>query len=194
MAACGECPPPQIDAVRAPFLYDGPLARAIRALKFSGWRALGVHLAAAMAELLALAPVEGFAPDLATWVPLSGRRRAARGFDQAETLARLVAWRLDVPAAGLLARARDTPAQARRSARDRRTALRGAFVASARPPPSVLLVDDVFTTGATAAACAGALRRRGARRIVVLAAARAVRGPVPTRCYGAEGADRPGPI
>lgn len=165
-------------------MYEGPLARAIRALKFSGWRALAPSLAGAMVESLAVQPVEGFAPAVLTWVPLSRRRKGARGFDQAEVLAALVASRLGLGAIPLLSRVRETAAQATRTGRQRRASLRGAFAPSGRAPPSVLLVDDVLTTGVTAAACAAALRDGGARRVVVLAAARSCRGEVPARCYG----------
>ncbi|HJV04225.1 MAG TPA: ComF family protein, partial [Actinomycetota bacterium] len=119
-----------------------------------------------------------------SWVPLSRRRRARRGFDQAEALARAVAPRLGLPAIPLLERIRDTPAQARRRGRDRRGSLHEAFRAMSSAPDRVLLVDDVLTTGATAAACAAALKRAGARRVSVLTAARSVGGPLPGRCFG----------
>jgi ComF family protein len=179
LGSCGDCPPGEIDRARAAFLYDGPVARAIKGMKFAGWRALAEHLGAAMAEVW-----DGEAIDALTWVPLSRRRRARRGFDQAEALAQVVAPRLGAPALGLLERLRDTPAQARRRGRDRRSALREAFRAGAEAPDRVLLIDDVLTTGATAAACAGALKRAGARRVLVLTAARSVGGPVPRRCFG----------
>ena len=165
---------------RAPFVYDGPVAAAIRGMKFSGWHALAGHLAGAMAEV-AERPV-----DAVTWVPLSSRRRARRGFDQAEQLARAVAARLQRPAVRLLRRVRDTRAQARLAGRDRRSALAGAFTAVRAPPATVLLVDDVLTTGSTAGTCAEALVEAGAGRVDLLTAARSLGGPVPARCYGVE--------
>jgi ComF family protein len=176
LSRCGDCPPRSIDAVRAPFLYEGPIARAIRGMKFSGWHALGSHLAGAMAE------VWGLEADVVTWVPLSRRRRARRGFDQAEVLAGAVGPLVGLPVTRLLRRVRDTPAQARRRGPARRSALRGAFVATAPAPARVVLVDDVLTTGSTAAACATVLRRAGARTVVALVAARSIGGPVPARC------------
>ena len=184
MRSCADCPPRPIHAARAPFVYEGPVSRAIRALKFSGWRALAPSLAAAMVEAFELHPVEGFAPDAVTWVPLAPRRRGARGFDQAEILAAFVASKLGLDTAPLLGRVHDTTAQATRTGRQRRASLREAFAPRGRAPPSVLLVDDVLTTGVTAAACAAALKRGGARRVVVLTAARSCRGAVPARCYG----------
>jgi competence protein ComFC len=177
LSQCVECPPRTIDSSRAPFLYAGPMARAVRALKFSGWRALAPPLAAAMAGTWTL-DVE-----CVTWVPLSRRRRAARGFDQAEVLAREVAARLSTPVSGLLRRTRETASQVSRSGRERRRALQDAFSTVGFVPPSVLLVDDVLTTGATASSCAVALRKAGATHVGVVTAARSIRGPVPARCF-----------
>jgi predicted amidophosphoribosyltransferase len=147
-------------------------------VKFSGWRAAVAAISPALADLAAGAPVRSIRPTL-TWVPLGRRRRRTRGFDQAEVLARALAARTGWPASRLLLRVRETGPQARRSGEARRTALRGAFVACARPPPFVVLVDDVLTTGATAAECAAVLRAAGARRVGLLTLARALGGPVP---------------
>jgi hypothetical protein len=118
-----------------------------------------------------------------TWVPLGPRRRRARGFDQAEALARRVGSLAGLPVRRLLRRRVETDPQARRSARDRHRALRGAFVAAHDVPERVLLIDDVLTSGATSSACASALRGGGTRAVAVLTAARALGGPLPGRCY-----------
>ncbi|MFL5798776.1 MAG: double zinc ribbon domain-containing protein [Actinomycetota bacterium] len=183
---CRDCPPPTLATARAPFLYEGPARSALYRLKFSGWRAVADALGAAMAA------VDDSGAVAVTWVPLGRRRRAERGYDQARALARAVGSRLGLPVLPLLRRVADTDPQARRTARERRLAMRGAFEAVARPPPGpLLLVDDVLTTGATAAECAGVLRAAGARSVALLTAARAVAGPVPARCY-ARGDSRPG--
>jgi ComF family protein len=183
LPSCSDCPPRVIDEARAPFLYEGPISQAIRGMKFSGWHALGAHLAAAMAEVAGdLLPA-----DIVAWVPLARRRLRRRGFDQAEVLASALANRLDLPSSRLLRRIRDTTAQARKGGSERRRALQGAFEAGEDPPGTVLLVDDVLTTGATAAACARTLKRAGATRVSVLTAARSLGGPVPARCRGSSG-------
>ena len=188
LPTCRDCPPEGIDLARSPFLYEGPIAAAIRGMKFGGWRALAPRLAAAIAAVLPEPPVA----DAVCWVPLSARRRRRRGFDQAEVLARALADLLALPAVRALHRRRDTPEQARLSGARRRAVLVGVFRPRRRAPPTLLLVDDVLTTGATAAACAAALRDGGAQRVVVATAARAVRGPVPAGTYGGSRSGHPG--
>jgi ComF family protein len=171
-AACRHCPPETIAGARSAFLFDGPARSAVHRLKFAGWRPVAEALGAAMAASWDLEA------DAVTWVPLSRRRRADRGFDQALALARVVARRLDLPLMPLLRRVADGGQQARRGGSERRRAVRGAFEARDRASARVVLVDDVLTTGATASACAEALVAAGAREVFVLTAARAASGAV----------------
>lgn len=98
-------------------------------------------------------------------VPLHSARLRARGFNQAETLARAFAVATGRRSVlGILERMRRTRPQT--EAPDRGTNVRGAF--AARPLPSslrgrpFLLVDDVRTSGATLDGCVEALRAAGA--------------------------------
>jgi ComF family protein len=146
-----------------------PLARAVRALKFRGHRAVAATLGEAMARVLPSGP-----HDLVVPVPLHVARLRERGYNQAVLLARALARTagLHVMPSGLVRR-RPTPAQADLDAVARRANVRGAFVAPARlAGAAVVLVDDVLTTGATADACARALRAAGARRVSVLTVGR----------------------
>jgi predicted amidophosphoribosyltransferase len=190
VAGCRDCPPPPVTSVRAAFLFEGPARRAVHRLKFAGWRDVARALSAAVAACPDLPEA-----DVITWVPLARRRLAERGYDQARALAVGLAGALGLPAVKLLRRRVATGPQARRTAEQRREALRGAFVAIRRPPERVLLVDDVLTTGATVAACAQALVEGGGRDVLVAAAARALGGSalrlVPDRAYPRVG-PRPG--
>lgn len=114
-------------------------------------------------------------------VPLHPDRLRARGFNQAELLARRVAAGLGVPCEiRALRRIHQAHPQVELRGGDRQENVRGAFApGGAAVSGTVLLVDDVYATGATAAACACALRQAGAARIVVLTLARAVRRDSP---------------
>ncbi len=157
---------------RAPFGFVGPVRRAVHRLKFGGWRPVADALAVAMVGAWDGAPWGP--PDAVTWVPLSRRRLATRGYDQARALASAVAPRLGAPRVRLLRRAGDAGPQARRGGAERRAAMRGVFAAAREVSGRILLVDDVLTTGATAGACAEALLAAGASEVALLAAARSI--------------------
>ena len=108
-------------------------------------------------------------------VPLHPQRRRERGFNQAESLCRLLGRRAGLPVWKALRRVRFTEPQARLGRDERLENLRGAFAAARRRPVSgahVLLVDDVFTTGTTVDECARVLRKAGAASVRVLTVAR----------------------
>lgn len=172
LSACPDCPPSPVALSRAPFGFVGPVRRAVHRLKFGGWRPVAEALATAMVGVWDGAPWGP--PDAVTWVPLSRRRLATRGYDQAKALASAVAPRVGVPRVRLLRRVGDAGPQARRGGLERRRAMRGVFAATGAASGRILLVDDVLTTGATAAACAEALRAAGASDVALLTAARSI--------------------
>lgn len=98
-------------------------------------------------------------------IPLHGRRRRNRGFNQAEELARLVGPPLGLRSDGTgLQRRRATAQQAKQDeVAGRVQNLKGAFRAQAAPedPRGVILVDDLVTSGATVAAAVQALQEKG---------------------------------
>jgi ComF family protein len=154
----------------------------IHCLKYEGRRVLAVRLGEMLRERGADV-LEG--ADLVVPVPLHWRRQHARGFNQAEDIAR----RLDLPVVRALRRVRATSPQFGLSASRRRRNVRGAFAPPRRGVlrrrrhdarvrgACVVLVDDVSTTGATLQACAETLREGGAREVRALTAARALSTP-----------------
>jgi len=110
-------------------------------------------------------------PDLILPVPLHFWRRLRRGYNQAQSLAEMIARRLSRPCRPRwLRRIRDTPLQSMQSATARRQNVIGAFALSAWAQVKdsrVLLIDDVLTTGATADAVAGVLIHAGAAQVDV---------------------------
>lgn len=105
-------------------------------------------------------------------VPLTGRRRRQRGYNQSEAIARGVERATGLPVAkGALARRDFYSSQTSLDAFLRIENVRKAFVA--KQPEKirgrhVLLVDDVCTTGATLAACGAVLVRAGAADVSAL--------------------------
>ena len=143
--------------------YEGALGALVRAGKYAPRTALLAGLGHRLGHgLLDRAPDW----DAVTWVPSPTVRRASRGFDPAETVARAVAAELGRPLVATLRRVEPSP-QVARSDRERRQAIRGAYVTrdTISSKPRFLLVDDVVTTGATLATCADALLCAGARAI-----------------------------
>jgi ComF family protein len=171
---CGACRlrPPAFDRLIALWSYQPPLDAVVQAFKFRRLDYLGLHLAEALAVELGAA-LTGF--DLLVPVPLHWRRRLARGYNQAERIARPLAGRLGIPFAPVLRRVHATPPQSLLGREDRLANLRRAFRVrrnAAVHSLRILLVDDVTTTGATLEAAASALRNAGAAAVTALAAGR----------------------
>jgi len=192
--------PPAFDRLWAAWRYEGPAAAVIGGLKYRRLDYLGGHLAQAMVAAMVTRPLGGQSAagesgdrhpgddergggawDLVVPVPLHWRRRLARGFNQAERIARPLAARLGLPMRPVLRRRRATPAQARLGRAERlgnldeafdvrQTLLRGRGMRL--DGAHALLVDDVATTGATLDAAARALREAGAECVTAVVAVR----------------------
>lgn len=168
--ACRLCAgwPAGFGPVRSAVLLDARVRPLVHRFKYQGWPRLAEAFAVRMAPLLAGVTDTDLVP-----IPLSARRRRARGYNQAEVLARALGRLTGLPTCPeRLRRTRDTPTQTRLAPEARLANLAEAFHATPGQRAAVL-VDDVFTTGATLVSAAGALLDGGASRVLAITFARA---------------------
>ena len=160
--------------------YDGELRELIHLFKYNGIRSAGTMLARLLGQTIGglQLPVD----TVLIPVPLWPGKRQARGFNQAEAIAR--AFCGFKPSSGIqldtssLLRTRETASQTGLTRRQRRANVRGAFAvknAEKVRGRSILLVDDVMTTGTTVNECARVLLRAGAKEVFVATVARATK-------------------
>jgi ComF family protein len=175
-AECGRCiqSPPPLDACHAALSYEYPWSSLITQYKFGGQAGWAESFATLMRSAPWVEPaLEG--ADMVLPMPLSGRRLAERGFNQALVLARALAPQKTEP--GLLLRIRHTTAQTELDLKGRLVNVQGAFAveplrAARLRGRNVVLVDDVMTSGASLFTAAQALRLAGAARVTALVLAR----------------------
>jgi ComF family protein len=160
--------------------YEGALRDLIHLFKYNRIRPAGKALGGLLNHTVAAMAL----PDsvIVVPVPLWSGKRTARGFNQAEAIARSFmdcqspsSIQLDT---SILVRTRETASQTGLTRHQRRDNVRGAF-AVLNPAKvkgrSILVVDDVMTTGTTAGECARVLRRAGAKEVFVATVARATK-------------------
>jgi len=173
--------PPRFKRAAAYGAYAGELRDLIHLFKYQQVRSAGKTLARFLSEAVAALDL----PEKVTVipVPLWKGKRQARGFNQAEEIARAfmsfhvgpASIQLDTAS---LIRRRDTASQTGLTRRQRQANVRGAFAVVHKEKIqglSILMVDDVMTTGTTAAECARALLRAGAKEVFVATVARATK-------------------
>lgn len=153
-----------VDAFWAGWCHEGAAAELVRSLKYGRMTGHVTPIADRMASEIGA----GCNADLVTWVPCSPSRRADRGFDQGELLARAVARRLGLRARRLLRRLDNQPQTAR--SREGRLAGPRLIVRRGGALGSVLVIDDVCTTGSTLRAAAVALLGAGASGVTAAVA------------------------
>ncbi|HET8892152.1 MAG TPA: ComF family protein [Candidatus Angelobacter sp.] len=193
-ALCGMCrrAQPHFRRAVAYGAYEGALRDVVHLFKYDGVKPAGKLLG----KLLDRAAIAMALPDavIVVPVPLWSGKRHARGFNQAEAIARAF---IDFQSASsiqldtsVLVRTRETASQTGLTRHQRRANVRGAFAvvkAEKVKGRSILVVDDVMTTGTTAGECARVLRRAGAKEVFVATVARATKeaASVPAIAAGA---------
>ena len=157
---------------RAPYLYEGPAKAMIKALKYKGTLALVPIMAKKLSDFW-MTNLQ-WDTDLTVPVPLARDRKAQRGFNQSDLIAKAFCRNTGLkydPRA--LMKIRETLQQVGLNAEERRENLSGAFAAepSLVREKRILLIDDVMTTGSTFAECSAALLEAGASTVMCLSVA-----------------------
>jgi ComF family protein len=160
----------------AAFTHEGPVRRALAALKYTGASRLAAMLAGVAAPALEpLVLISG--PAVLVPVPVHRDRLRERGYNQAQLIANALGRHAALPCANLLDRVRPTTKQHRLDRAARLANLREAFALRSGlelVPATVILVDDILTTTATLEACASVLRDAGVEAVYGFAVAREV--------------------
>lgn len=164
-----------LDSFAAVWYYEGSVRKSLLRYKFHNARGYAPAYGRMLAMKLVSQGQEGF--DVLTWVPVSPQRKARRGYDQVELLARAVGKELGMEPVAILEKIRhNRPQSGLRDASERRANVLGVY--RVRSPEAVagkrvLLLDDILTTGATAAEAARVLRTAGAEEVHCAAVAAA---------------------
>lgn len=160
------------NAVRSWGRYAGELRQAILVLKHRRNGMLGSSLAQGLMRVL---QAQDWKVDALAPIPLAQQRRAERGFNQVDLLARPLSiwtgirW---LPAA--LERLRETELQMALTVAQRWENVHNSFKADPQQVGglNVLVIDDIMTTGATLDAAACSLWTAGAKAVYGLTLAR----------------------
>ena len=155
--------------------YKDPLKKLILAKKWSDPLA-SVQLGRL---LWTMTPLSSLDYDIITPIPLHWTRYAARGFNQAEEIARIIQKKKNVPLVHLLKRIKKTAFQFDLTSASRGMNVKNAFVLRAQDKNKykdkhILLVDDLLTTGSTVREAAKELLRLEPRKITVVVACRVI--------------------
>lgn len=156
--------------------YEGNVRKSLLRYKFRGARRYAPAYGRMLTMRISQELPEGF--DILTWIPVSAKRKASRGYDQVELIARAVGRELGMKPIPLLKKVQDNPPQSsltddsmrKRNVSDVYQFRGGADISGKR----ILLLDDILTTGATAEEAARILLCAGAEEVhcAAMAAAR----------------------
>jgi ComF family protein len=154
--------------------YKGIVRQAIMKLKFYNKkrvaRTLGILMADKIKQMTSLPKF-----DIITYIPLSKKRLAQRGYNQSKLLCSVIAEELNFPISeNVLWKVKDTPPQSTLNRDERQHNIKNAFMVKDKysiKDMIILLVDDIYTTGRTVNECSRLLKKAGAKEIYVVTAA-----------------------
>jgi len=154
-------------------LHTDILRNALHNLKYLNQRQIAPLLATRLADIFGHIPHK---PDFITCVPMHPKKRAQRGYNQADLIAQPFAHLVNIPyLPDALIRTKETISQVGLSAEQRHDNMQDVFKVHSEQIRGKIgvIVDDVLTTGATLKECATALLDGGASAVVGMTITRA---------------------
>lgn len=151
---------------RALYEYESA-AMPIYRFKYGGRREYAEYFGAQMAEYLGEF-IRNIQPEGLIPIPLHRKRKAVRGYNQAELLAWALGRHLDVPVyTGFLVREKNTSPLKYENPQERQNNLKKAFNIARNDVKleKIIIVDDIYTTGSTMDEAARVLKAAGVKEV-----------------------------
>ena len=158
------------DRGRAVWLHKPPVNHSIYCFKYKNQRQFAKYYAAEMFHIYNRI-IYAWNPDCIVPIPLHGRRKRKRGYNQAQLIAKELSKLSGIPInISALKRIRYTDPQKRFDNKMRKKNLREAFCVTdkLRGVKRVLLIDDIYTTGNTIDETARKLKEAGVEKVYFL--------------------------
>jgi len=150
----------------AVFQYSSGLRESIYRFKYHNQRTYAGFYGKAMARYAK--QIRELGIQVLIPVPISRKRKTARGYNQAELMAQALGKELNLPVDSYsLVREKNTLPQKELNEQERRNNLKNAFKIAENviKYKKVLLVDDIYTTGSTIDACSAVLKQAGVEKV-----------------------------
>lgn len=160
-----------VDKSRSVFVYEKPISQMISKAKYFGKRYYLEIFATYMSNVYFK---HYFNADIITFVPMTEKAKAKRGYNQSQILAELLAKRINLSVFYGVEKKKETERQAKLNRAQRLKNLTDAFKINDKnqiKEKSVIIIDDVTTTGSTAEALATKLKKAGASEVFLLTVA-----------------------
>lgn len=157
------------DALGFVFFNEGKPRKTVYRLKFSGRRDLAVAYGKLLSQALTEREISG-KTDIITAIPMTKPAVAARGYNQAEEIARALAEETGIPYLPLLYKCMDPGRQHELGRVERTGNILGAFepfenASEYIEKKNILVVDDIITGGSTVNEAAKTLKIFGAENV-----------------------------
>ena len=171
---CHDCAHKEHKYDRGMALFSYPsVADSIYRFKYQGRQEYAAYYAQRMARVLG-EKILSLHPDALVPVPIHSSKKRARGYNQAEVLAKELGRILNIPIdTKLIKRVRKTVPMKELSVRERQNNLKKAFKICHNDVKliTIVIIDDIYTTGSTIDAMAYELRQAGIKHIYFAALA-----------------------